>query len=89
MPKAAYAGWRKGAGHGAQASAATATVTKKAILRGADDSRLAWHYIAPGAPTQNTFLVIFGCPTSICIPALARAAYAKSSEAIARESLLP
>jgi len=28
-------------------------LTSNAILRWADDSRVAWHYIAPGKPVQN------------------------------------
>ena len=30
-----------------------------AILRWADDSRVAWHYIAPGKPVQNAFIESF------------------------------
>jgi putative transposase len=31
-------------------------LTSNAILRWADDGRVAWHYIAPGKPTQNAFI---------------------------------
>ena len=31
-------------------------LTSNAILRWADDSRVAWHYIAPGKPIQNAFV---------------------------------
>lgn len=34
-------------------------LTSNAILRWADDSRVAWHYIAPGKPTQNAFVESF------------------------------
>jgi putative transposase len=29
--------------------------TGNAVLRWADDHKVAWHYIAPGKPTQNAF----------------------------------
>jgi putative transposase len=34
-------------------------LTSNAILRWADDSRVAWHYIAPGKPVQNAFIESF------------------------------
>ena len=34
-------------------------LTSNAILRWADDSRVAWHYIAPGKPIQNAFVESF------------------------------
>ena len=34
-------------------------LTANAILRWADDSRVAWHYIAPGKPVQNAFVESF------------------------------
>jgi putative transposase len=34
-------------------------LTSNAILHWADDSRVAWHYIAPGKPTQNAFIESF------------------------------
>lgn len=34
-------------------------LTSTAILRFADDSRIAWHYIAPGKPVQNAFVESF------------------------------
>ena len=34
-------------------------LTSNAILRWADDSRVAWHYIAPGKPVQNAFVESF------------------------------
>ena len=34
-------------------------LTSNAILRWADDSRVAWHYIAPGKPIQNAFIESF------------------------------
>ncbi|WP_249787171.1 IS3 family transposase, partial [Bradyrhizobium sp. IC4059] len=33
--------------------------TSNAILTWADQSRIAWHYIAPGKPTQNAFIESF------------------------------
>ena len=33
--------------------------TSNAILRWADESRVGWHYIAPGKPTQNAFVESF------------------------------
>jgi putative transposase len=33
--------------------------TSNAILRWADDHKVAWHYIAPGKPTQNAFIESF------------------------------
>lgn len=33
--------------------------TSNAILTWADQSRVAWHYIAPGKPTQNAFIESF------------------------------
>ena len=33
--------------------------TSNAILRWADQSRVEWHYIAPGKPTQNAFIESF------------------------------
>ena len=30
-----------------------------AVLRWADDNKVAWHYIAPGKPTQNAFIESF------------------------------
>ena len=34
-------------------------LTSDAILRWADDHKVAWHYIAPGKPTQNAFAESF------------------------------
>ncbi len=34
-------------------------LTSNAILRWADDSRVAWHYIAPGKPIQNALIESF------------------------------
>jgi putative transposase len=34
-------------------------LTSNAILAWADQSRVAWHYIAPGKPTQNAFIESF------------------------------
>src|SRR5215475_13867825 len=34
-------------------------LTSNAILRWADQSRVAWHYIAPGKPMQNAFIESF------------------------------
>jgi transposase InsO family protein len=34
-------------------------MASNAILRWADDSRVAWHYIAPGKPVQNAFIESF------------------------------
>ncbi|VTZ49557.1 conserved hypothetical protein [Methylocella tundrae] len=34
-------------------------LTSNAILRWANDSRVAWHYIAPGKPTDNAFIESF------------------------------
>jgi putative transposase len=34
-------------------------LTSNAILRWADDHKVAWHYIAPGKPTQNAFAESF------------------------------
>jgi putative transposase len=34
-------------------------LTSNAVLRWADDSRVAWHYIAPGKPVQNAFVESF------------------------------
>ncbi|SMX56502.1 Putative transposase (fragment) [Bradyrhizobium sp. ORS 285] len=34
-------------------------LTSKTILRWTDQSRVAWHYIAPGKPTQNAFIESF------------------------------
>ncbi len=34
-------------------------LTSNAILRWADDRRVAWHYIAPGKPMQNAFIESF------------------------------
>ncbi|CCD89723.1 Protein of unknown function; Putative Integrase (fragment) [Bradyrhizobium sp. ORS 285] len=34
-------------------------LTNNAILTWADQSRIAWHYIAPGKPTQNAFIESF------------------------------
>ena len=34
-------------------------LTSNAILRWADDRRVAWHYIAPGKPVQNAFVESF------------------------------
>jgi len=34
-------------------------LTANAILRWANDSRVAWHYIAPGKPVQNAFIESF------------------------------
>src|SRR6266508_3824765 len=34
-------------------------LTSNAILRWANDSRVAWHYIAPGKPVQNAFIESF------------------------------
>lgn len=34
-------------------------LTSTAILRFADDHRIAWHYIAPGKPVQNAFVESF------------------------------
>ena len=34
-------------------------LTASAILRWANDSRVAWHYIAPGKPVQNAFIESF------------------------------
>ena len=31
-------------------------LTSNAILASADQSRVAWHYIAPGKPMQNAFI---------------------------------
>ena len=34
-------------------------LTSNAILRWADEHKIAWHYIAPGKPTQNAFVESF------------------------------
>jgi Integrase core domain len=34
--------------------------TSNAILTFADDCKIDWHYIAPGKPTQNSFIESFG-----------------------------
>jgi len=34
-------------------------LTSNAILSWADDTQVAWHYIAPGKPTQNAFIESF------------------------------
>ena len=34
-------------------------LTSNAILKWADESHVAWHYIAPGKPTQNAFIESF------------------------------
>ena len=34
-------------------------LTSNAILTWADQSRVAWHYIAPGKPMQNAFIESF------------------------------
>ena len=34
-------------------------LTSHAVLRWADDNKVAWHYIAPGKPTQNAFIELF------------------------------
>src|SRR5207237_2002195 len=34
-------------------------LTSNAILTWADHTRVAWHYIAPGKPTQNAFIESF------------------------------
>src|SRR5687767_205223 len=34
-------------------------LTSNAVVRWADNSRIAWHYIAPGKPVQNAFLESF------------------------------
>ena len=34
-------------------------LTSNAILQGADDHKIAWHYIAPGKPVQNAFAESF------------------------------
>jgi putative transposase len=34
-------------------------LTSNAMLRWADEHRVAWHYIAPGKPTQNAFIESF------------------------------
>ena len=34
-------------------------LTSNAMLRWADERRVAWHYIAPGKPTQNAFIESF------------------------------
>ena len=34
-------------------------LTSNAILRWADDHKVAWHYIAPGKPVQNAFAELF------------------------------
>ena len=34
-------------------------LTSNSILTWADQSRVAWHYIAPGKPTQNAFIESF------------------------------
>jgi putative transposase len=34
-------------------------LTSNVMLRWADDHRVAWHYIAPGKPTQNAFIESF------------------------------
>jgi putative transposase len=34
-------------------------LTSNAMLRWADEHRIAWHYIAPGKPTQNAFVESF------------------------------
>jgi putative transposase len=36
-----------------------AKFTSNAILRWADDHRIAWHYIDPGKPMQNAFAESF------------------------------
>lgn len=38
-------------------------LTSNAILTWADQSRVAWHYIAPGKPTQNAFIESFQWPS--------------------------
>jgi transposase InsO family protein len=39
-------------------------LTSNAILRWADDHKIAWHYIDPGKPVQNAFAESFGSPLS-------------------------
>lgn len=39
-------------------------LTSNAILTWADQSRVAWHYIAPGKPKQNAFIESFKWPAS-------------------------
>ena len=34
-------------------------LTSHAILKWSKDSRVEWHYIAPGKPTQNAFVESF------------------------------
>ena len=34
-------------------------LTSNAVLRWADDHKVAWHYIAPGKPPQNAFAESF------------------------------
>jgi putative transposase len=34
-------------------------LTSNAVLRWADDHKVAWHYIAPGKPVQNAFAESF------------------------------
>jgi putative transposase len=34
-------------------------LTSNAMLRWADENRIAWHYIAPGKPTQNAYVESF------------------------------
>ena len=34
-------------------------MTSNAVVRWADDNKVAWHYIAPGKPTQNAFIELF------------------------------
>ena len=34
-------------------------LTSNAVLRWADDDKVAWHYIAPGKPIQNAFIKSF------------------------------
>ncbi len=36
-------------------------LTSNAILTWTDQSRVAWHYIAPGKPMQNAFIESFMC----------------------------
>jgi len=49
-------------GHGKPAAIVSdngTELTSDAMLRWADERRVAWHYIAPGKPTQNAFIESF------------------------------
>src|ERR1700730_1534669 len=50
---------RHGRGGCKRGSRMSRELTSNAILAWADQSRVAWHYIAPGKPMQNAFIESF------------------------------